>query len=224
MSDYSDYSRDELEAYCRYLEKTVKDKSSAIEQLRELVNQCSEMVTRHMQRLLEIAETDPGDGSKETLRWRVKVVQHRNEVLKEENSELKTRAENAERKAEGVALTEGLKRMHVLQLLGECQRKLTWARNRRAKSVEEPKRTDAQRIAEAVADASHAGTSWDSGNDLLRWLHQWAEECAPSMPHSKSTLKRRLQEAGLWTGSGRSGKASVAGTVERCIAFHEEHR
>ena len=210
MSEFSDYSRKELEAQCRYLEALVEEQGSVINDFNEL-----------MQYVEEVAETDSGGGSADTLRWRVKMLKRRNKKLKEENSELKARAESAEGKARAVALEEVLKRQHTLKLLQECRRKLACERNRRTEEVEGTARTDAHQFAKAVAQARKNGTSWGSGADLLRWLDEWAEEHKLGIPHSPSTIKRRFQEAGLWAGSGRRGRASVEATVERCIAFQK---
>jgi predicted RNase H-like nuclease (RuvC/YqgF family) len=79
--------------------------------------------------------------------------------------------------------------------------------------------SDAERMVRAVARAHRRGKRWKTGADLKRWLQEWAEENAPEMPHSTSTIKRKLEEVGVWVSSGTSGHTgnAVQKTVQACL-------
>lgn len=188
-TELEECSRAVLESFCL---RSLKALSVAVEELNSLVCRVED-IDLHEEKI-------PDEAPEWTLQKAGMLKRHSKKLEKLEAEE-----------NQDVTWFEVFMSYHEVQHNGRLSAEMAEIERRKTKCDEDPNLSDAQKIIRAVANAAEAGKEWESGKDLTEWLSE-------EFPCSKSTAKRRLQEAGVWAKS-RKGMSNIQETVKRCRRY-----
>jgi len=221
-----EYGREELEILCDLLsELALEDRGGIAEYSTDDLVKLITALSHYLQgrqnlyhHLQAINETPIEEENPELVRTSAKITRWRNERLKEEIQELKSRNEDLGRRAMAEQALRVIFEQQAVRLESQLEEERAKIASQRTRSEDDRDLTPedlARAVVQGKAEEYKLTPKWKSGDQLLNCLQMWAENhFGESVPTSKSTIRRRMMDGDLLV--SRNGTIDLQSTRDRC--------